>query len=195
MKKIIPYKQNVFFKTNVSEIVSISLEHTLKLESELYISGDFIISGSYKMTETSINTEEFTFNLPFDIALDEKYDTTNITIDIEDFYYELVNNNSMIANIEVGIDSLEEKEIKVDILEEVKEREVVEPFKIIENEVEANIEKNDYTTYYVYIMREEDTIESVLAKYQIDEESVRKYNDLTNVKKGDKIIIPYIRHE
>ena len=30
MKKIIPFKKDITFKTNLSEITSISLEHTLK---------------------------------------------------------------------------------------------------------------------------------------------------------------------
>ena len=54
MKKIVPFKKDIIFKTNLSEIVSISLEHSLHLEKDSLITGEFIISGEYKMTDTSV---------------------------------------------------------------------------------------------------------------------------------------------
>ena len=92
MKQIIPFKKELLFKTKVSEITSISLEHTLSLKDDDLISGEFIINGDYKMTEGSINREKFSFTLPFDIALDSRYDAKNIIIDIDNFYYEVINN-------------------------------------------------------------------------------------------------------
>ena len=54
MKKIIPFKKNIIFKTNLAEIVSISLEHEIKKE-DMEVKGNFIISGSYKISESSVN--------------------------------------------------------------------------------------------------------------------------------------------
>src|SRR5574344_1420816 len=175
MKKIIPFKQEVFFKTQIDEITSISLEHTLKKKEEFLVSGDFIITGDYKMTDASINTENFIFTLPFDIVVDDKYNTTNLTVDIEDFYYEIVNENKMLVNIEVCLDSLEEKKLtnKETLKEEtIDERETLEHPIVIDDYVSAvfeqvNKEKKDYTTYTIHIMRENDTIESVLLKYKL----------------------------
>ncbi len=104
MKQIIPFKKELLFKTKVSEITSISLEHTLSLKSDDFISGEFQITGDYKMTEGSINREKFSFKLPFDIALDAKYDTSSIIIDIDNFYYEIINNESLQVNIDVYIE-------------------------------------------------------------------------------------------
>ena len=39
MKKIIPFKKDIIFKTNLAEITSISLEHTLKI-SEKIVNGN-----------------------------------------------------------------------------------------------------------------------------------------------------------
>lgn len=47
-----------------------------------------------------------------------------------------------------------------------------------------------FSTYYVYMVRETDTIESIIDKYQTTKEELQNYNDLTNVKVGSKLIIP-----
>ena len=108
MKKIIPFKKDLFFKDNVHEIVSISLEHTLHHEKDYLISGEFLITGDYKITDSSINVENFEFKIPFDINIDEHYNLDHLIIDIDDFYYEIVNNNVLRINIEVLLDKLEE---------------------------------------------------------------------------------------
>lgn len=40
MKKIVPFKKDINFKTNIAEITSISLEHTLKV-------GNFTVDGDF----------------------------------------------------------------------------------------------------------------------------------------------------
>ena len=99
MKKIIPFSKDIEFDTNVAEINSISLEHTLKLKEENLVSGEFIVSGTYKMTDTSLNTDNFEYKIPFDISIDKKYDTKDIDIDINDFYYEVINNKILSINM------------------------------------------------------------------------------------------------
>ena len=42
------------------------------------------------MTDASINREKFSFTLPFDIALDSRYDASSLIIDIDNFYYEII---------------------------------------------------------------------------------------------------------
>ena len=114
MKQIIPFRKELLFKTKVSEITSISLEHTLTLREDDLISGEFYITGDYKMTEGSINREKFSFKIPFDIALDSRYDLSSIVIDIDNFYYEIINNESLQVNIDVYVEGekLEEKIIE-----------------------------------------------------------------------------------
>lgn len=126
MKKIIPFRKEIIFKTNLAEITSISLEHTLNTQDK-DIEGNFIISGDYKISDTSINTEDFSYDLPFHITMDDKYILDNIILDIDDFYYEIINNNILSIHIDVLIDKLEEV-----LIEDL----------IISNEVEeANIEE------------------------------------------------------
>lgn len=112
MKQIIPFKKEITFKTMISKITSISLEHTLKLEEKGIISGDFIVSGSYKMTEASQIDEEFSYKVPIEIAIDSKYDTSNITLEIDDFVYEVENEEKLLLSIDLCIDNLELKPIE-----------------------------------------------------------------------------------
>ncbi len=224
MKKVISFKKELPFKTNISEISSISLEHTINEKENDLISGIFYVSGEYKMTETSINKESFNFEIPFDIALDSRYDTSKIKFDIDDFYYEIINADTLKVNIDVyvdGLNEIKEKErcieeetldsIKVDKKEEVlpvKEGRDNEPTINIEN-VNENVNTNEnintnesvnlfdnisnaetYSTYYVYIVKDGDTIDKILEEFKVTKEELSNYNDISNIKANDKLIIP-----
>lgn len=47
-----------------------------------------------------------------------------------------------------------------------------------------------FSTYSVYIMRENDTLDTVLSKYKIHREELEDYNDLEHLIVGTKLIIP-----
>lgn len=204
MNKIVPFKKDVDFDC-IYQINSISLEHNLSLKEENIVKGNFIVSGSYKKTDASVNIDEFNFELPFEISIDNKYDTSNITIDINDFYYEIIDNQLLSLNIEVIIDNLEEKEVimKTDdrkIIEETLNAPEESIKDNIQNEKEADRElesifdgldcNDNYVTYKIHVMGENDTIESVLKKYGVKKSVLDDYNNLIDLKIGDKIIIP-----
>lgn len=240
MKKIIPFKKQIYFNSNVGEITSISLEHTLSPASNNLIKGDFIISGEYKMTESSVSTDPFEFYLPCDIELHERYKTDKVQINIDDFYYEVIDSKILEVNIDVLLDKLEEdviineipmKYVHMDELE--KDLEVIENpreeieykkeekvNKVMKEEIKEDIKQEkienkggercveeeeytksifsnfgsteeEYRTYRVYIVREGDSLEQIIAKYAINKEELEKYNDLKELSIGDKIIIPY----
>lgn len=191
MKKIIPFKKEIPFN-NIHEILSISLEHNLKKNTNNFITGEFVISGDYRMTDISVNTENFEFKLPFDIELDEKYIIDNAVIDIDDFYYEILNSNTLVINIDVLLDRIEEKEGVIEIMPKIEK---VEPIKV-EVEVpevkkeEKIIDDKDFATYKIYIIKEGDGVENILKNYNVSRELLEEYNDLNDLKIGDKIIIP-----
>ena len=213
MKKIVPFKKDISFDNNIAEISSISLEHTLKLQEENIVSGEFIISGTYKMTEASLNVDPFEYKLPFDISVDKKYDTKNIDVDINDFYYEVTNNEILSVSIEVVLDGLEEKPREekeentltdeIETLEETREVEnQTQTVNAENNEIEVNEETNvksifedldeneRYAVYKVHIVTENDTIESISSEYNVNREDLEAYNVLSELKIGDKLIIP-----
>ena len=240
MKKIIPFKKDIIFKTNLAEVTSISLEHTLHIEKENLITGEFIVSGEYKMTDTSTNTELFSYNLPFDINLDDHYLLDQVKVDIDDFYYEIINENILCVNIDVELDNLMEKPLiereteiveieekieddersiesercieKEDIMEIEQSKPVSslndskreEMFKEIETKTKLEVKeepvkslfdnfKDDtetYSTYRICIVREGDSLEMIIQKYGTTKEELQKYNDLSEIRLGDKLIIP-----
>lgn len=240
MKQIIPFKKDLLFKTKVSEITSISLEHNLILKKEDHISGEFYISGDYKMTASSINRENFHFKIPFDIELDDKYNINTLSIDIDNFYYEVINNESLQVNIDLYIEGEKKEEEKQEIKQEEKEEKQApkeenmdiqfplineinqtitreeekeesreEEIKAIErpspptitldeelskennfNIFESVDNSDTYVTYHVYIVKEEDTIESIMKKYNVDKEQISLYNTIEEIKPGTKLIIP-----
>jgi len=235
MKNIIPFKKDVIFKTNLSEITSISLENTLNLKDDT-ISGEFIISGDYKVSDKSTTVEPFELNIPFEIVLDDRFDTKKATIDIDDFYYEIVNNNVLSVSIDVLVDRLQEKPlVELEDLVDVtpvrvvlesedddmeKENIFVEESSVVEEctqnrciEEDEELPKRDmykeeleqkinsifnnssfsdevYVTYNVFIIRDGDTLDSISEKYNITRDDLEKYNDLSNLQLGDKLIIP-----
>ena len=244
MKKIIPFEKELMFKTKVCEITAISIEHNYKMEDDDLISGNFLISGEYKMTEGSINREKFEYTIPFDIALDSRYDTNNIVVDIDDFNYSIINNDILKVRIVLYIDgdliknnennqlelknnNNEIKEESINLEKEVEEPQIEKsvnydrkeekelPKEDIQPEIELNIENinvnnnsveddskydsslfnnlesgETYSTYHVYIVKEEDTIDKIMEKYSVSKEDLSNYNDLNDIKPGDKVIIP-----
>ena len=212
MEKIVPFKRDISFETKIAEIRSISLEHTYEIQNNL-ISGTFIISGNYKLTDTSTNVDPFKFEIPFDISIDSRYELNKATVDINDFFYELINNEVLSVSITLIIDNLEEKEEREmeEIQEEKQEVEEIKPvsYENAEKDDETeevkpvsaspetvksifdNMDENEgYVVYKVHIVTENDTVESIMEKYDVTKEALEAYNDLNDLKIGDKLIVP-----
>ncbi len=235
MKQIVPFKKELPFKTKVSDITSISLERDIKVTDEGVVTGTFYITGDYKMNEGSINREKFSFDLPFDITLDPRYDISTVNTDIEDFYYDIKNEDTLKVNIDLFIeadylpepieDKKEEEQEAEEVIEDNKDEELVDVVELndrsttidkvdtdrtnvidnnkieedsdsssIEQDLFSNLDNTEtYTTYYVYIVKEEDTIDKIITRYSITKEDLEYYNDIADIKVGDKIIIPKTR--
>lgn len=114
MKQIIPFVKDISLAPKIYEVTSIALEHNLKMENSDSVVGSFTVSGKYRINNISINEEVFGENIPFDITLDSKYDASKVTIDIDDFYYEIINDEFLRVHIDVLVDNLvyEKKEVE-----------------------------------------------------------------------------------
>jgi LysM repeat protein len=242
MRQIIPFKKEIVFRSTISEIISISLEHTLHIDDDAIVSGEFIVSGQYKMTMGEITGEDFYYNIPFEISIDDKYDISNVKIDIDDFYYEVIDNNILKINIDVAVDGLEiksgeniskeatmtlegkkefeemineedknlemeinkekESELEEKIMDEERidsERGVLDEINITDSNIKETVKTlfdsfddstETFATYSVYIVRESDSLESILLKYNVTKEELADYNNLEEIKIGTKLIIP-----
>lgn len=262
MKKTISFEKKIDFPTMIGEITAISLEHNLKFIDESNIEGEFEVSGNYKLTEASRIEEPFNYKIPADIVLGEKLDLDTTKIEIEDFYYEIENDDRLICYIDVKVEGVEEIEIteeeEIGDIEEVQlthlettpipilsteevretlpkmeetikqeletpevrecdgdntyEEEISEEVEEVEEQVmqveakQQTIEKEQtvgslfsslkdsdetFATYSVYILRQEESVQSILEKYKITKEELESYNDLSNLGIGTKIIIPF----
>ena len=252
MKKIIPFTKDIKFNTKIYEITSISLENSLVVDDKNEIDGEFIVSGEYKMNDSSINTEPFIYGLPFNISLDDNYETDTIKLDIDDFKYEIINEEILRVKIDVILEGekkeIEEEinEIKPDVIIEARNKEkndtsneekstiddttniITKEETIIEDErkdtnkmnneidlfkEESNIQtvikedkstsifndfdssKDSFVSYYVHIVRDNDSLESIVKKYNSSTDDIKDYNDISQITLGNKIIIPFKNEE
>lgn len=247
MNCLIPFTKDIKFKTNISEILSISLEHDYTLNDNNLL-GNFLITGEYKTHEVSVNKEKFEYSLPFSVALTNRIDAESLDFNIEDFTYDVIDNNTLRVEIEYSLkakelpkedevvfERVDEKEDTIDdlIIEPVKEDEEIREEKIedvkeeTENTLEINEEKtneeetkdevskeareeaniendketvlnsinaddNNFVTYHIHILKENETIETVCSLYNTTTNVIGEYNDVSNLTIGDKIIIPNI---
>ena len=85
----------------------------------------------------------------------------------------------------------EEKTIENDegILNEKEEKEEIEEK---DNSLFFNFKDDDdqYGTFIVYIVRQNETINSIIEKYHTTLEELEQYNDLKEIQNGTKLIIP-----
>lgn len=233
MKQIIPFVKDISLAPKIYEVTSIALEHNLKMENSDSVVGSFTVSGKYRINNISINEEVFEENIPFDITLDSKYDASKVIIDIDDFYYEIINDEFLRVHIDVLVDNLvyEKKEVekpkeiikeereeistiinerKDDLMNDnvnlsdkkedtlIREEDVKASKKDeeresdITNKIETGLfdKEEKYITYKVHIVRDTETIDEIITKYNVSKEELEKYNDLNNIVLGTKIIIP-----
>ena len=116
MNKIIPFTKVITLNERFLEIKKIALDDTLKLEEPLLIKGDLIVRGCFKNEEKE---EDFSYPIPVEIAIDSKYDTSKCSIGIDDFYYEIINEQNIRVKIDLVLDDLfykEEKEESVELV-------------------------------------------------------------------------------
>ena len=131
MKSVVPFTKDILFKSKIAEITSISLEHELDVKEDS-VTGNFIISGDYKSHEVSVNKEEFLYKLPFSVELTENIDLNTFNFEILDFYYDVIDNDTLRINIEFEVNA-EKKEEKIEE-REVKQEEIFTP---VEEEIES----------------------------------------------------------
>ncbi len=209
MKKKVSFDKKIEFPTMIGEITEVSLENNLKFINDSSIEGNLILIGKYKLTEASRIEEDFKYDIPVEVNLSEKLDLNTTNIEISDFYYEIEDEKDFICHIELSIDGLEiieeleenrecdgdnieEKEIEIPIMEkeETKEEVIEEKSDSLFGNLDDSSET--YGTFIVYIVRQNESINSIIEKYHTTIEDLQKYNDINNIDIGSKIIIPFV---
>lgn len=252
MEKKVTFEKELSFPNEIAEVTSISLDQDLQLENHT-VEGNFTISGTYQRKDT-LEKEDFHEIVPCTIALDAKYDVSQMSFDIDDFYYQIPSSHTVLVHIDVMLQNLIEKQEEMtesirldesDLNDSLgREEQLKEPVTSMEHDTElleltdedltSTVPKQEtnpseavvfpsqpipvevsplpttkeeatdlpsifsnltdasdtFCKYHVYIMREADTLETVLTKYQTSRDALAEYNDLESLPVGTKLIIP-----
>ena len=196
MKMNIPYEKEIIFNTKIADITSISLEYEANVLDE-DIEGEFIISGDYKIHELSVNKEPFKYRIPFNVSLTDDIIRDSIKYDINNFTYEVIDDDTLKVNIEFGIDyevvkdkiaKEENKEIEVkeavtfnkeyEDNKDTKERETKATIELnnLLDDIELNNENKRIVIY------KEDKPEEISERL-IKENNIKDYNLIIQIKK------------
>jgi hypothetical protein len=111
------------------------------------------------------------------------------------------NNDKKVEDIDDEIRDIIDYQIVDDVvsekLPEKKEENIIEinNEKIYEDNMEEKVEidvntKEEYVTYHVHIVKENETIEQILKLYNVNLDYLKEYNNIGDLNYGDKIIIP-----
>ncbi len=127
-----------------------------------------------KEESTIIDSEEIQNELPISDALSIQSPYEKIPIEKEEHF-----------NRECDGDNHQEK-MEAEEMLETKET-TTNVSSLFEN---INETEETYATYSVYILREEETVTSIIEKYKTTKEDLEAYNDLSTLTIGSKVIIP-----
>ncbi len=210
--------ENLKFKDESNIVGNLIVKGTYKrteasrLEEDFYyeLPTEIILTEKIDISTASIEIDDFYYEI-------ENEDSINCHIILLINGMEIVDIEEKDEEEKI---ELKEHKIKVEKIEEEKEErecdgdasfqeykeEYIEPEKEIvnENKKVTEEENNDvgslftslkdseetFSTYLVYIMRKEETLESIISKYNTNKEVLEQYNDLSNITVGSKIIIP-----
>jgi len=172
---VIPFESKVKFSYPVSEILSISLEHEITKNSEDVL-GNFLVSGTYKEHELSVNVSDFKFTIPFQVDLPYKIDPDTFTFYIDNFTYELKDNEMLIfidyivnAKEAIEVENVEDIEDPLEMIVDVRNEEN------IINDIQENVVIEKINTENEKPKKEEEVKEDRLE----DTEVIKNINSLS----------------
>lgn len=217
MQKIY-FKKMVDLNHRLKELVSISVDESIryKMESQgMRALGSIMINGEYKDSSTK---QSFHDSIDLDIfALTEKItDKREFHVKVEDFDYAL-NEGNLSLVIQACIygvlddedriietNEREVKEEKEDVVLEIENllredpiiEEKVDPVEKVEPIQDITVieedDEEDLGTYYLYVVQDGDTYQSIAARYKSDEYRLKDYNHDRPLSKGVIVIVPYL---
>ena len=198
----------VFYITGEYKIIDGQLERE-KFNFELPF--DIALGSTYDRSTLVVDIDDFRYEIVdrnklkvnIDLYIDGEVVPDRIVE--EDRIYnniEEVDTNKEVDEIEPVITSSKER---IDLLDEMLDNSEEKDMES-EKEININNENNnnqeninilngisndtEYVTYRVYRIMEGDTIDKIIEKYKVSREELEKYNDLGDIKIGDKLIIP-----
>ncbi len=83
----------------------------------------------------------------------------------------------------------ERDELMIEEMKDTKVEQVIIEDNNTKEEVNVT-EKEEYVTYHIHIVRDNETLEAIIKNYNVNLDIVKEYNDVKELKMGDKLIIP-----
>lgn len=165
---------------------------------KLRVNIDVYIDGLVKEEEAPL--EERCYDLQDIPIIEEKKKEVNVMNEVKSEEKDLP-----AKEIEVEVESPTTKvEVPLEKIESFIDERKNDMDKVLEEMLQNSDKKSffdsldgneTYSSYYVYIVKEEDNIDKILTKYNISKEDLASYNDISNIKVGDKLIIPEVKNE
>lgn len=104
-------------------------------------------------------------------------DTINEEID------EILGIKEEVETLELPVESIEEEV-------QVREDTINEEIQVIEKTEEKIETMEEYVTYHVHVVGSNDSVENIMKLYNTNLDMLNQYNDIKELKIGDKVIIP-----
>ena len=193
----IPFESEIPFKTNISEVTKMSLEHDFNVNDEVVL-GNFYVSGEYRSHELSVNVDSFNYTLPFSVDYPDNLIEDSLEFNIEDFSYEIINNNTLKVNIEYSLKGELRSE---ELFERVDENELESELAFIDDFIdrdyetemkegfaEESLEKKKINDDMEFIDLKKNIIDSNnTTKYEEVNENVNMKFELNDIKKEERL--------
>lgn len=191
MQKVISFDKSLEFKTMIGEVTSISLDQELSFLDDSNVSGELIVSGKYKLTSASRLEEDFNFHLPIEIVLTERLEEDTRNVRIEDFRYEIGEDDTLNCHIELLVEGVEIIDDIPDEKEEILEStDTVEPISLeIDTSLQNNISDTSLSNESRNIIannEENNMVGEIEKKIEVQEEMIDS-NVLENSKVQEEI--------
>lgn len=213
----ISLEQNLYFLDEFNIHGEFLLNGKYKLTEASRLEEDFhykipieiVLSEKIDLNATTIEITDFTYETDDDymichieIAID------GVEIQENSFLNESNKNRECDGDLEKNIEipSIEKTALKT-LPEETAEEKLLESVEVSESDAEMsdeiNVDSEDslftnlkddddsYGTFTVYIVRKDETLNSIVEKYHTTVEEIEKYNDISKIDIGTRLIIPF----
>ncbi len=179
--------------------------HEVSINKEAFLYKlPFSVDVTDKIVKESVDFEitDFTYEILGDNLLKVNIEFMVTADEIE----EIKEENEMVEEEEREEESQEKEEVREAEIEEIHQMFLEEPQeKETTEEMEdtrldqqseelildtAGTTESEYVTYHIHIVSEEDTLESIVAMYQTDSDTLKRYNGVDTIAVGDKLLIP-----
>lgn len=194
----IPFKYDI---TNDIEFDSLEVDITNFIydvvDGSLFVTIAYDIVGDRKdilLFDDEEDLDEFLKSREVELVMDDVIDEIDDILEPITCVKDEINEEKEII-IEDKSNSFKE-EIKLksnDKTEEVSERNIEAAKENLLNSVK--VEDDNYITYQIHIVKENDSLESILVRYNMSLDELKEYNDFNTLSLGMKLIIPIVNEK